>query len=162
MAKDKFLEASVVFSQLIENDHGFEAAYLYRGLCFIQLEKYKLALKDFNYLTERHPKASIKENLYSSRTYGSKNQTRMDFIDAYFQRGVTKYFMDSLISAKRDFEFVLSRSNRIPICRNYLANIYYLQGDHQNACAQIRMIKRMSPKYFEEENIDYLKKLNCQ
>jgi len=162
MTKDKFTEASAIFSRVIENDPGFEAAYLYRGLCLMQLKKYKPALVDFSYLTARHSKASLKENPHSTRTYGNKNHTRMDFIDAYFQRGVTKYFMDSLISAKDDFEFVLSQSNRIATCRNYLANIYYLQGDLQNACSQIRMIERISPKYFEEENIDQLKKIYCQ
>lgn len=161
MTKNQFEKASTTFSNVIKKDTTFEAAYLYRGLCLFQLKKYQLALDDFNYLIQRHPPESLRKSPVSQRVYGDINHTRLEFVDPYFQRAVTRYFMDSLNSAKTDFEFVLKQSNRVSVCRNYLANIYYLQGDLSNACNQINLIEN-SKTSDKDLEIEKLKKLYCQ
>jgi tetratricopeptide (TPR) repeat protein len=161
MTRNQFEEASTTFSNIIKKDTTFEAARLYRGLCLFQLKKYQLALDDFNYLIQQHPQESLLKNPVSQRVYGNRNHTRLEFFDPYFQRAVTRYFMDSLIFAKTDFEFVLKQSNRVSICRNYLANIYYLQGDLSNACNQIKLIENSKTSEKDLE-IEKLKKLYCQ
>jgi tetratricopeptide (TPR) repeat protein len=162
MATEHYEEASTSFSAAIKTDSTYEAAYLYRGLCFQQLKKYQLALNDFNYLIQRHSQKSLLINQASQRIYGDKNHTRLEFIDPYFQRGVTRYFMDSLNSAKTDFEFVLTKSNRISKCRNYLADIYYQQGNLSDACNQIELIENAKTSEMDSLQIEKLKKNYCQ
>lgn len=162
MTRSRFEEASSIFSTIIKKDTAFEAAYLYRGLCLFQLKNYRSALNDFNYLIQRHPQKSLLKNHVSQRIFGDRNHTRLEYVDPYFQRAVTRYFMDSLNSAKADFEFVLKQSNRIATCRNYLANIYYLQGDLLNACNQIQLIENIKASDMDTAEIIKLKKLYCQ
>ena len=162
MATQHYEKASTIFSGAIKKDSTYEADYLYRGLCFQQIKKYQLALNDFDYLIERHSPKSFSINKVSQRVYGNKDSTRLEFIDAYFQRAVTRYFMDSLDSAKIDFEFVLTQSNRISKCRNYLADIYYQQGNLSEACNQIELINNIKTSEMDSLQIEKLKKIYCQ
>lgn len=86
-----YWEASIAFTSMLVNNPFNTTALLYRGRCYLEMEWYGFAIEDFNLLIDLDPKHA----------------------EAYYYRGLAKFFRNEKNLAQIDFEFALELGHQL-------------------------------------------------
>lgn len=86
-----YWEASKAFTSMLVNNPFDTTALLYRGRCYLEMEWYGFAIEDFNLLIDLDP----------------------EHAEAYYFRGLAKFFRNEKALAQIDFEIALELGHRL-------------------------------------------------
>lgn len=86
-----YYEASLKFTEWLINNPGDIEALLNRGICYYEMEWYGYAIEDFNILL----------------------RLDIEYAEAYYYRGLCRFFRDEQELAQMDFEIAFELGNKI-------------------------------------------------
>lgn len=156
--KGKCKEAIEKYSKIIANNNKIQLAYFNRGLCYIQTDEYKKALKDFNTilnlktlgggtvvftLNEQH------SNIIEEAGY------QVSYDDGIYGRAQARYYLDSLNEAYNDFQNLIK--NNYPekvFCILFQSDIWSATGDDSTACEYARRARKFAKRQDEIADCD--------
>jgi tetratricopeptide (TPR) repeat protein len=140
---NQFTQAIIIYDRIISDNQGLEITYFNRGLCYYELGKYGRALDDFNKVIHMRSDGDAKHALNKDFIYaGIEAKGQVPYLDALYQRGLTKYYMDSLLSAFNDFKTCIeNKYDNESNCYLYLGNIYLKYRDNIKACEMLHKAK---------------------
>jgi tetratricopeptide (TPR) repeat protein len=118
-------EAALYFTHAIELDSDFKQAYNSRGIAYSQLERYHLALEDFEEAID------LDEN----------------YKNAHNNRGVTYELLGDLDDALEDFDRAIEIDSEYAAAYNNRGNIYRAMRMHARAIAEYDRAVAIDPGY---------------
>jgi lipoprotein NlpI len=138
------------YTRIIETDSDNALAFLNRGKNKKRLEDYQGAIKDF----EKAIKTKGGEMLYMDKVENSFIETGFEFDVAMeeirFERGIARYYIDSLKLAFDDFNFCLDKNYEKPASLYWRGIIYVAYGMNQEGCSDLKEDTEL--KSFQIEN----------
>jgi tetratricopeptide (TPR) repeat protein len=154
--QEEYARAIEVCNQILKRNDSLQFVYFNRGYCYQNLEKYKEALNDFNrWFNFEHEGYVL--TLYPFFPKAPGKQIHVANInEVAFQRGLVKYFLDSLNSSFNDFQFCVERNYHVPDCYLWQGTIYIRKGNKEKGCAYYQKARGLFPG-----EADRLIKENC-
>ncbi|WP_339925807.1 tetratricopeptide repeat protein [uncultured Cyclobacterium sp.] len=130
-------------------------AFLNRGKNKSRLGKYKEAIEDYNSAIDL--KGS--ETFYLNKTENSIFENGYEFDatmeEIRFERGFSRYKIDSLIKSFEDLSFCIDKSYELGFCYLWRAHIYNAFEQNRECCLDLEF----SEKFGNKEASDWIEKL---
>jgi tetratricopeptide (TPR) repeat protein len=131
------------YTKVIELDSDNALAFLNRGKNKNRLEDYQGAIKDF----EKAIRTKGSEILYIDKVENSFIDTGFEFDVAMeeirFERGISRYNIDSLKLAFEDFNFCLEKNHEKPTSFYWRGIIYITYGMNNEGCIDLNEAQKM-------------------
>ena len=130
------------YSKIIEVDNNNTLAYLNRGKNLKRLEKYQDAIEDF----EKAIKTKGGENFwfdFPGNYFSKGNEFDVPMEEIRFERGLSRYEIDSLRTAFDDFYFCIQRDYELSTSYYMTGLIYIAYGKIDDACIALTKSKML-------------------
>lgn len=145
------------YTKIIELDSDNALAFLNRGKNKKRLEDYQGAIDDF----EKAIKTKGGEMLYMDKVENSFVETGFEFDVAMeeirFERGIARYYIDSLNLAFEDFNFCLDKGFEKPESLYWRGIIYVAYGMNAEGCADLNQARKLGDPDAQEMIDEYCK-----
>jgi len=138
------------YSKVIELDSDNALAFLNRGNNKHRLEDYQGAIDDF----DKAIKSKGGEQVYIDKVQNSFIDTGFEFDVAMevirFERGVSRYHIDSLKLAYDDFNFCLNKNYEKPASLYWRGLIYIAHGMNKEGCFDLNEAQNLGDRDAKE------------
>ena len=126
------------YSKIIEINPENALAYLNRGKNKSRLENYYGAIEDYNLAI----KTKGNESIYLNKSKNSLIKNGFEFDvgmeEIRYERGFSRYKVDSLKTAFEDFDFCIQMSYELSDCYLWRGNIYLAYEQNNDACKDFK------------------------
>jgi tetratricopeptide (TPR) repeat protein len=145
------------YSIVIKHNSELQLPYYNRGICYLNLQKYREALADFN-------KIIALQTIGTGFTYtlnadgplaDEKARLQISYYDAIYQRAQTKFYLDSIQSSFRDFQLLVDnnyaeKSN----CILWQATLFIRANKTDKACEYFEKAKQFASSTEDRQQAD--------
>lgn len=161
--KKNYAKAIDIYTKVINNNNKIELAYFNRGRCYYYIDNYELAVKDFDTIIARKPTSGIVMTINpDSPAASEEDRTKVSYNDAFYQRAIVKFYMDSIESSYQDFQALIDVNHEKVFCTIWQGDIWHIVGNDEKACRFMQRARRLAMSEEEIKEADKMIKEYCR